>query len=119
MRKTVTAAIALLSCVLGGAISAPAGDRFVIRASSDAIADICQNYNLQLIRDLGRPYLYLVTGPDGVSTKALQAKIAADPRVQQFERDGTAVAPEATANPTAATPIDSPDRSPTDFFGAT
>jgi len=121
MKKLLSAALALLCCVLGAPASADDDDRFVIRASRETIEEVCETHGLRLIRALGRPGLFLVAAPEGVSADELQSSVWADLRVAELEREGTAKTPQVgldgkLSQSTLAT-LGGLDRTPMDFFG--
>lgn len=119
MKKWLSAALALLSCLLGP--SAWAGDHFVVRASRETIEEVCETHGLRLIRELGRAGLFLVAAPDGVSADELKSSLTADLRVADFEREAGAKTPrvalDAQLSQSTVAILAGLDRTPMDFFG--
>lgn len=119
MKKWLSAALALLSCMLGP--SAWAGDHFVVRASRETIEEVCETHGLRLIRELGRAGLFLVAAPDGVSADELKSSLTADLRVADFEREAGAKTPrvalDAQLSQSTVAILAGLDRTPMDFFG--
>ena len=95
-RKWLGVSIALLGLAVAQAAEPSEPARFVIRSTRAAIGEVCRLHGLQLVRELGRPDLFLVAGPEGISAADLLPSVANDPRVAGFERDGKARLPRAS-----------------------
>ena len=96
MRKWLGLCIALLGGLAPQAAESGEPGRFVIRSSRAAIGEVCKTHGLRLIRELGRPDLFLVAGPEGIPADELQPSVANDLRVGGFERDRKAGLPRSS-----------------------
>ena len=66
MRKWFGVSVALLGLAVPQVAEPSEPARFVIRSTRAAIADVCRLHGLQLVRELGRPDLFLVAGPEEI-----------------------------------------------------
>jgi subtilisin family serine protease len=112
----------LYGCLaLASASGAEAGDRFILRARR-SVSDLIKDYRLTPVRNLGRPKVFLVEGPDGVPPEQLLEQVQDDKRVSSFELDVPIEIAETRAAPTlsqstAAILEELGDVTSTDFFG--
>jgi hypothetical protein len=118
MRRTLLTFATLLS-VLVLPRSALSAERFVLRASPDAIQQVCVDHGLRIVREVGRRHLLLVEAEPGVDTAGLRLALQRDSRVYDFEvaRRERRISDLSVRPATPPPALDSIDRTATQFFG--